>query len=71
MSRTSALLELMPLLNRFKDGFNLENLILKPHLDIDEWIGQVLRQIVKVFSQVSILRVLEQKLLLRQLTLLW
>ena len=60
----------MSLFDSFKDGVQLQNLILKPHLDVYEGVGQGLWQVVEILLQLLILRILEQELLFWQLVLL-
>ena len=70
VSRTATLLKLVTLLDGLEDCLDLEHLVLQPHLDVDEGVRHRLRQIVKVFLQLLILRVLEKELLLGQLAFL-
>ena len=67
----SSLFELSTLLYCLKNSIDLEDLVLKPHLDMDERIGHHARQVVIVLLQLLILGVLEQELLLGKLALLW
>ena len=67
---TATLLKLMTLLNRLQDCLDLQHFVLEPHFDVNEGVCHGFGQIVKVFLQVLIFRVLEEKLLLRQLAFL-
>ena len=70
MPGTPPLFKLVSLLYRLKDGIEFKDFVLEPHFDIDEGVCQRLWQIVKVFLQLLIFRILEEELLLGQLVLL-
>lgn len=57
---TSPFLKLVSLLDGLKNGLDLQNLILEPHLDVNERIGQRLWQVIEILFELLILGVLEQ-----------
>ena len=65
MSRTSPFLQLVSLLYSLKDRIELQDLVLEPHLDVDERIGQSLGQVVEIDFEFLIFGILEEELLLR------
>ena len=69
MARAPPFLQLMSLLDGLKDGIELQDLILEPHLDIYKRVCQRLRQIIEVFLELCVLGILEEELLFRQLIL--
>ena len=54
----------MPLFYGLKDGIDLQDLVLQPHLYVYERVRKGVWQVVKVLLQVLILGVLEEELLL-------
>ena len=67
MSVVASLLELLPFFNGLVYGDDLKQLILEPHLDVCEGVGQVITEAVEIFPQRHVLGVLEQQLLLWKL----
>ena len=65
MSSISALLEVSSLIDRLQDGIDFQNLVLEPHLHMNERVGHRSRQVVVVLLQLLIVGVLEEELLLR------
>ena len=59
----------MPLIYGLKDGVDLQDLVLQPHLDVYERVCEGVWQVVEVLLQVLILGILEKELLLGQLVL--
>ena len=59
----------MPLIYGLKDGVDLQDLVLQPHLDVYERVSEGVWQVVEVLLQVLILGILEKELLLGQLVL--
>ena len=59
----------MPLINGLKDGVDLQDLVLQPHLNVYERVSEGVWQVVEVLLQVLILGILEKELLLGQLVL--
>jgi len=70
MPGVPSLFKFVPLFNRFQDCINLQNLVLEPHLDVDERVCQRVWKIVKISFKLRIFGVLEQELLFRQLLFL-
>ena len=70
MASISSFFKLGSLFDRFKNSIDFKDLVLEPHLDMNERIGHHARQIVIILFQLLILCVLEEKLLLRKLALL-
>ena len=59
----------MSLLYGLKDGIELQDLVLEPHFDVNKRVSQRLWQIIKIFLELRVLRILEEKLFFRQLIL--
>ena len=59
VSGTATFFEFVPLFNSFQDCIDLQNLILEPHLNVDERVSQRVGKIVKISLKFCILGVLE------------
>ena len=71
MACVSTFFELSSLLDGLHDSIYLQDLILEPHLYVNERVGHRSRQIIIILLQLVILSILEEELLFRQLALLW
>lgn len=69
VARAPPFFQLMSLLYGLKNCIKLQNLVLEPHFDVNKRVGQRLRQIIKIFLELRVLRILEEKLFFWQLIL--